>query len=123
MRKLQTHDVFMALKLIRAAGVKDEVRHVLQLTEVKEKQNQKISIRDVGIEFFLGLMEKLAGTESENAFYELLAGPLEIETEEIKTMDPLDLIEKIQDLREVVDSERLKRFFKSVAGLMEKLDN
>ena len=121
MRKLQTHDVFMALKLIRAAGVKDEVSRILKLTEIKEKQGESVSIRDVGIEFILGVMEKLAGTESENAFYELLAGPLEIDAEEIKTMDPLDLIEKIQGLQEVVDGERLKNFFKSVAGLMEKL--
>lgn len=121
MRKLQTHDVFMALKLVRAAGVKDEVSRIFKLTEVMEKQGKKISIRDVGIEFILGVMEKLAGTESENAFYELLAGPLEIEVEEIKTMDPLDLIEKVQGLQEVIDGERIKNFFKSVAGLAEKL--
>lgn len=121
MRKLQSHDVFMALKLIRAAGLKDEVRRVYALVEAKEKEKKKLSIRDVGIEFFLGLLEKLAGTEAENAFYELLAGPLELEVEEIKTMDPLDLIDAVQGLQEVIDGERLKRFFKSVAGLAEKL--
>ena len=121
MRKLQTHDVFMALKLIRAAGVKDEVRRIYQIVEVKEKEGEKLNIKDVGIEFVLGLMEKLAGTESENAFYELLAGPLEIEAEEIKTMDPLDLIDEVEKLKEVINGERFKRFFKSVAGLMEKL--
>ena len=122
MRKLQTHDVFMALKLIRAAGVKDEVSRIVNFIEIKEKEGKRVSIRDVGVEFILGVMEKLTGTESENAFYELLAGPLEIEAEEIRTMDPLDLIDKVKDLQEVIDGERLKRFFKSVAGLMEKLD-
>lgn len=122
MRKLQTHDVFMALKLVRATGMKDEVSRIFNLMEAKDKQGEKVSIRDVGIEFVLGVMEKLAGTESENAFYDLLAGPLEIEAEEIKTMDPLDLIDKLHGLKEVVDGDRLKNFFKSVAGLMEKLD-
>lgn len=121
MRKLQTHDVFMALKLIRAAGVKDEVRAMVQMVETKEKNGQKFNIRDAGMEFIFGLLEKFAGTESENAFYELLSGPLEIDVEEIKTMDPLDLVEKIQGLQEVIDGERFKNFFKSVAGLVEKL--
>lgn len=121
MRKLQPHDVFMALKLVRAAGVKDEVRNLAKLMEIKEKQGEKLGARDIGIEFFLGLMEKLAGTESENAFYELLAGPLEIEAEEIKTMDLMDFLDKVQGLGEVIDGERLKNFFKSVAGLAEKL--
>lgn len=121
MRKLQTHDVFMGLKLVRAAGVKDEVSRIFKLMETKKKEEEKVSIRDVGLEFILGVMEKLAGTESENAFYELLAGPLEIEAEEIKTMDPLDLIDKVQGLQEVIDGEKLKNFFKSVAGLAEKL--
>ena len=121
MRKLQTHDVFMALKLVKAAGVKDEVSRIYQIVEVKEKEGKKLNIKDVGIEFVLGLMEKLAGTESENAFYELLAGPLEKEAEEIKTMEPLDLIDEVEKLKEVIDGERFKRFFKSVAGLAEKL--
>lgn len=115
MRKLQTHDVFMALKVINAAQIKDEVKRIALLVQSKKK----LDVQDVGLEFILGCMEKMSGTKAEKAFYDLLAGPLELEASEIETMDPLELIEKIKDLKEVIDMDGLKAFFKSVSALMK----
>ena len=122
MRKLQTHDVFMALKVVRAAGVREEVKRVALLTKLKEKNGEEIKLEDIGVDFILGCIEKLSGTESEYAIYDLLSGPLEMHPEEIMVMDPLELIEKITGLKEVIDMEAMKSFFKSVAALMEKLN-
>ena len=122
MRKLQTHDVFMALKVIRAAGMKEEIKNVATLVQEAEKRKIKIKIEDVGFEFIFGVLEKLAGTEAEDSIYNLLSGPLEIDASEIKIMDPFELVEKIKAMKEVVNLEQAKSFFKSVAALMEKLN-
>ena len=114
MRELQTHDVFVALKVVRAAGVKDEIRKVAALVAEKEK----IKIEDVGLEFIFGLFEKVP--EAENAIYDLIGGILEIKPSEIRTMNPFELFEKLEQLKEFVSTEQAKRFFKYVAALMEK---
>lgn len=115
MRKLQTSDVFAALRIVRSANIADEVKLIAKMAETKD-----VTLRDVGVEFIVRVIEKLAGTEAEHEFYKCLAGPLEIEPDEIETMDPLDLIDKVMELEKVIDMERLKHFFNHVAKLAEK---
>lgn len=115
MRKLQTHDVFMAMKLVRVANIRDEFEKIQKLASKKGA-----NVNDIGYEFIFGVIEKLSGTEAENAFYELLAGPLEMDANDIKTMDPLELINTIKAMSEVINVEEWSAFFKSVSAFLTK---
>lgn len=114
MRKLQTTDVFAALRIVKAAGVADEVKKIARILEEKEKTEAEVSIMDIGIEMIVGIMEKLAGTDAEKAFYRFLSGPMEIKEKDIATMDPIELVDKIMEMKDVVDVERWKKFFISL---------
>lgn len=116
MRKLQTHDVFKALRLIRIAGIKEEFEKVARLMQ----ENKQIDASSIGYSVIFGCLEKVSGTEGENAFYDLISGPLEVSPKDVREMDPMDLIKAIEGLKEVISVEEWTNFFKSVSGLILK---
>lgn len=116
MRNLETHDVFKAMKIINALGVKEEVQKMaLKMQSDKKGVNDK----EVGVEVILNVIGHAGDEKAENLIYDFLSGPLEIEAETIKHMDPLELIESIKSLNTVIDVESWKAFFKSVVVLMK----
>lgn len=112
MRKLMTKDVFKALAVINSAGLKDDLKAIMD-----KVQGNKLSYSDIGYEVLFNIMEKAASTKTEAAIYEFLAGPLEMEPEEVENME---LLTVIQQLKECADMENWKGFFKSVSVLGTK---
>jgi len=117
MRGLQTTDIFTAARIVKSAKIADEVKVIAAAMDDKKE----VSVLDFGVEFIVAVFEKLVGTESEKAIYKFLSGPLEIPEKEIAKMDPIDLIDKIRELREVVDVERWKRFFEQLSKFLPKV--
>lgn len=115
MRRLQTHDVFVAAKLVKTIGIRNEVKAMA----LKVSQGEKMSVEEVGIEFFLNIIEGASSEEAEKGVYELLGGIMEIEPDALKTMDALEFVEKMKELATVIDAESWKAFFNSVATLMK----
>lgn len=112
MRKLQTQDVFAAMRAISKANLREEIKPFLKKASAGE-----VNVEDVGIEGILGLMEVLSRKNSEQAFYEVLAGPFEMAAEEVMTLDLVELAGMIETLSKEND---LKRFFTLLAGLITK---
>lgn len=112
MRKLQTTDIFSAMRAIKKAEIKEGLKPYLQMAAAGD-----MDLEDLGIEGFLGLIETLSETKSEMAIYEVLAGPFEMEAKEIKTMD-LDVF--IESLERLAKENNLKVFFKSLSGMIGK---
>ncbi len=112
MRKLQTQDVFNALRAISKANLKEEIKPIL-----KQASAEGVNVEDVGIEGILGLIEIFSQNKSEHAIYDVLAGPFEMEAKQIETMDILTLAENLETLSKEND---LKRFFTLLAGLITK---
>lgn len=112
MRKLQTLDVFSAMRLIQRAGIKEGIKPYLKMAA-----SGKCSIDDVGIEGVLGLIEILSESKSENAIYEVLASPFEILPEEVAKME-LDSF--IEALRTLARENNLKLFFGYLSGMIGK---
>lgn len=110
MRKLQTQDVFKAIKIINAADLKDDFKEIMA-------KSGDMSMKEAGFEIMFKISEKVAGTKTENAIYEFLAGPLEKTAKEVKEMELLELVD---EFKECVDPENWKVFFKSVSALMTK---
>jgi hypothetical protein len=112
MRKLQTQDVFAAMRAISKANLKEEIKPLL-----KKASDGETNIEDVGIEGILGMIEIFSQKKSEQAIYEVLAGPFEVTAKEIETMDFVTLAENLETLGKEND---LKRFFTLLAGLITK---
>ncbi len=112
MRKLKTTDVFDALRLIKKANIKEEIKPYI----VKASKGE-LDIANVGIEGMLGFIEILTEKKSEYAIYEFLAGPLELDAKAVANMD-LDLF--ADSLEAIGKENNLKRFFTLFVGLIGK---
>ena len=115
MRELKTSDVFSAMRVIKAAGVKDEIKRIaLEINEKKE-----VNQREIGAELILSVIEGLSEKKAENMMYEFLAGPLEMDAARIGELTITELIEKIKDLGKLESPEGWASFFKSLAALIK----
>lgn len=114
MRKLQTTDFFAACRLLSAIGVREEVREVALRAE--ESKTKKVKM-DLGFDLFFGIMEKATKEESEVEIYKFISNIFECEWEEVRDMDPIDLID---ELEKVADFEKWKNFFGRVVKAMKK---
>ena len=112
MRKLNTADVFAAARVIRASGMKSELQAL-----VKRAAESDSPVEDVGIEGFLTIMEALAERKSEQAIYELMSGPLEMEPQAVAALPLDDLATMLQEMAKEMD---LKSFFGYVSGMIGK---
>lgn len=112
MRKLQTSDMFSAMRLIKKANLKEEIKPIL-----KRASQKGISIQDVGIEAILDFMGIMSEKNTEQAIYEVLAGPFEMKAKEVEAMPPTQLVENLKELAKEND---LKAFFQALFGLMSK---
>lgn len=117
MRKLKTSDVFAFMRVVRVAGIRDEVIRIGLLVN----EGKVLDISEVGAEFILACIEKCAGTEAEKAIYSFLGGLIEISPAEVAEMDPFKLLNELMTLKEYVTSEEATAFFHSVELLMAKL--
>lgn len=112
MRKLNTADVFAALRLIRTTNLREEIKPLLKAAAAEE-----MSVEDVGIDGILTLIEAFSERQAEEALYNVLAGPFEVKPEEVAAMGLGELAEKLRALAEEND---LKSFFGYVSGVLGK---
>lgn len=112
MRKLKTSDIFEALRLIKKANIKEELRPVIALAA-----EGNLSVADIGIEGLLTIVEIFAAKNSEQAIYEFLAGPFEMTPEEVESLELMQLSEYLGALSENSD---LKSFFMALQGMIIK---
>ena len=112
MRKLNTTDVFTALRLIRKGNLKSTL-----IPYMEELTKKEADLTKVGIDGFLTLIEIFAEHQSEQALYDFLSGPFEMTAEDIGKMDLWELIDKLKEFREV---NNLERFFTALRGLMKE---
>ena len=109
MRKIQTKDVFAAMRLVKKSGMKQ------QLIPLIEKAAGSAEFTKIGIEGFLTVMEVLSENNSERAMYEVLSGPFEMTAEEIETLDLDELSSMVKELGE---QNNVRNFFKALSGLI-----
>ena len=110
MRKLQMTDIFAACRMLSRIGVREEIREVAMKAE--ESKTKKIRV-DMGFDLIFGILEKATQENAEYEIYIFLSGVFECDPDEIRAMDPIELLEK---LKEVADFEKWKNFFKLAVG-------
>ena len=114
MRNLRTSDIFSACRLLNAIGVREEIRTVAMQAE--ESKTKKVKV-DMGFDLLFGILEKATQESAEEEIYKFIANLFECDWENVRDMDPVELLEKLE---EVANFEKWKSFFVRVAGLMKK---
>lgn len=114
MRNLQTSDIFSACRLLSKIGIREEIKAVAMAAE--ENKNKRVKA-DMGVDLLLGILEKATLEKNEKEFYSFIANIFECDWNEVRGMDPIELLDKLQ---EVANIETWKNFFARVARLMKK---
>lgn len=110
MRKLRTTDYFAAMRIIRSADLREELKPV-----IKMGAEGKIDMTDLGIEGFLYLIEATGSPKVEKAFYDFISGPFECEPEDVAQME---LTEFSECLKEFAEENSLKNFFDWLSNMI-----
>lgn len=120
MRKLITHDAFLAFRVLKEIDIKQELIRMAEAVRNKDEEDTEKLKTEVGMELIMGVLAN-AGTESaERAVYAFLAGPMEIPAGELAQMDLLEFMGEIKKLIEFIDKDEWRDFFTPlVKTLME----
>lgn len=122
MRNLNGHDVFMALRVLKRVGVKDELIELA--TYMNRVADGKAAVtaekqEKVGARLIFGLLSNAGDEAAEKAVFEFLAGPLETTAEELAQRDLLDLCEDVDKYIKSMDQERWSGFFRSLSASLK----
>lgn len=112
MRLFTTADVFAVARVIRASGIREELRAIISKSVESDAPTQEI-----GIDGMLTVLEVFAEKKAEAAIYEVLAGPMEMTAKEVADMPLADLFDALKKMAEMND---FKRFFGYVSGVVGK---
>ena len=112
MRKIITADVFKALRLIQKSGLRDKLTEVVQ-----EIARGDMEVEKAGIMGMLAVLEVFSEEKCEHLIYEWLAGPAELEAEEIAQLELSDLAALLKRLSE---ENNIRYFFTVLCGLLSK---
>lgn len=112
MKKLKTSDLFAALRVMKQANVRDELKPIFE----KAKQDNA-DVQSVGMDGILAIVGALTEKKAEKAMFEFLAGPFEVKPSEVEEMPITELIENLKHLAKEND---LTDFFTSIFGMIGK---
>lgn len=113
MRKLKTTDVFNALRIIRKANIREELKPVM-LNAAEKAAKGEADITDIGLDGILAVMEALSAKGAEQGIYEFLSGPFECKPKDVAEMELGTLIDYLTRLAKEND---LASFFHSLSGM------
>ena len=135
MRKLGLKDAFALARIIKIAGIRDEivsfgyeVRERQKVAEAAKNENGgksetalELSAERAGFEFIITIITSIADERAEQLFYKLYADiKQDVTSEEVSLYD----FETIKtDVSELVKKNDLKSFFRSASALMSKLQD
>lgn len=111
MRKLNLGDAFKVARIVKEAGVKDELSKLAG----KFKNIENANIDEVGFEVLLTLISAASSDKVEAQIYELIGSIKGIAPQEVKNLDFVELKEFVKG---VIAENDLKNFFKSASKLM-----
>lgn len=115
MRKLNGSDVFALARLIRASGMRDELKRVVD--DISKKNDKNKNFADIGFNTILSIFDALAEKKSEQLIWEFLAPIMEMEASAVSQLELKDLFSNLDAIAKEND---LKSFFSYVSGILGK---
>ena len=117
MRKLNGHDVFMALRVLKKIEIKEEL---VELAKAINDKDNTLTQTTLGAKLILSVLANCGDEAAEKAFFEFLAGPLESTADILATTDLSELFTMTEELIQAIDVEEWKAFFTSVVKMLRK---
>ena len=131
MRQLKTTDLFAGLRMVKAVGIKEEMKQFAKaLADGQIKADGKVVKKgavsekvqkELGVELMLGILANCGTEAAEKAFFEFVSGPLEVPVQELRDMELLVFAERIKELIGFIDVEGWKSFFTSLGELLKRM--
>ena len=109
-RSLATNDLFKAVRTIKASGLREDIKPLLQ-----RASEGNADVQSIGIDAIMTVIGVMAEKNVEEDLYDFLSGPFEMEPGVIAQMNILDLCDHIQWLWE---EGNLKTFFGRLSNLI-----
>lgn len=111
MRKLALKDAFAVMRIIKAAGIRNEI--IKFASEIHDGKD----VNEIGMEFVLTLIQAASDESVELKLYQLYADLKGVDADEIGGYD-FDTVKA--DVKTLVALNNLNSFFKYVSALMSK---
>ncbi len=112
MRKLGIKDAFSLARIIKNAGIKNELAEFGAMVMERRKKGEETPLQEVGVEAFLTMVSSFADEKIEQEFYKLYADIKGVSAEEVSLITPKELAE---DVKEIISENDLKSFFRSAS--------
>lgn len=100
MRQLQNTDIFAFGRILTKANLKEEIKKVSIDTNANPES--------IGFDLLYTVFTNCSDKAVEEEIYSFLASIFEVETEDVKKMNPIETFEK---LKNIADWEKWKSFF------------
>ena len=110
MRKLKTSDIPVLCRCLKRLGVKEQFK-----TIAKESNGLK-DAWDKGFDLIWSIFDAATEQSGENLIYEFLAGPFEMQEQEVADLD-FDILSA--NLKQLAEENNLMAFFKFAAKSMK----
>lgn len=110
MRKLKTTDIPAFCRCLKKIGVKDQIQ------AISKEADSARDMWDKGFDLIWGIFDLATEANGENALYEFLAGPFEMQSWEVADLD-FEIL--FANLKQLAEENNLAVFFKSAAKLMK----
>lgn len=117
MRKLNGHDVFMALRVMKKIEIKEEL---VELAKAINDKGSNLTQTTLGAKLILSVLANCGDEAAEKAFFEFLAGPLETTSETLAEMELAELFAQVEELIQSIDVEEWKAFFTSLGKMLRR---
>ena len=110
------------MRVVKAAGIKDEIKRVA--LDIEDKRKKKIKFtqemqKQMGAELFFSIIDGLAEQKAELLMYDFLAGPFEMTAPDIAMLSIPELFEKFGELSKMMAPEGWASFFSSLAAMIK----
>lgn len=116
MRKLKTKDIFPFCRLVKALGIRDEIKSIAaRANNINDAKALAAAQFGSGFDLIFNLFERAASADCEDAVYSLIASLLDVTMDEAKDVE-IDALTDV--LKEIVDGNSFLGFFKSAAAAM-----
>lgn len=113
MRKLIGADLFTALRIVKAAGIEEEIQRIA----LEASDGKQLDVRRIGAEFIISAICGCANPAAEEQIWTFLGNLMEIDAKVLKSMELDGLMTKIEELMEVIQPEEIGNFFLRLSAL------
>ena len=110
MRKLKTSDIPAFCRCLKKLGVKEKIQTVAR------EANKVQDVWDKGFDLVWGLFDLATEAEGEQVLYDFLAGPFEMQPQEVADLT-IDVL--FENLKKLAEENNLHAFFKFAASSMK----